>query len=209
MSIGYVQTLPAEAASPFTRQSTDRRRARRVELVLLGRFMRASRHEYPCKLMDMSVTGAAMMSPVTVDLGEPIVAYFDHIGGVEGVVVRVFDGGFAIAISATQHKREKIAAQLTWLVNKHELQGIADRRHERRTISQKLTLKLDQGITAECRAIDISLSGASIETTERPAIGSEVIFGKLRSRVMRHHENGIAVAFLDIQEPDAIRKYFG
>ncbi len=209
MSIGYVQTLSAEAASPYTRQATDRRGARRVQLVLLGRFMRASRHEYPCKLMDMSVTGAAMMSPVAVEPGEPIVAYFDHIGGIEGTVVRTFEGGFAIAMSATQHKREKIAAQLTWLINKHELQGVADRRHERRAVSQKLTLKLDQGITVECRAIDISLSGASIETSERPAIGSEVIFGKLRCRVMRHHEQGIAVAFLDIQEPEAIRKYFG
>ena len=33
-------------------------------------------------------------------MGERIVAYFDHIGGIEGHVVRLFDGGFAIELQA-------------------------------------------------------------------------------------------------------------
>jgi PilZ domain len=200
----------ALAGAPTSRLGADRRGNRRVPVVLLGRFMRASRHEYPCKLMDMSVSGASMMSPVVVEPGEQIIAYFDNIGGIEGTVVRIFDGGFAIEMAASQHKREKIAAQLTYLINKHELQGTTDRRHERvKAANQKSTLKLDAGISVECRTIDVSLSGASIETTARPPIGTEVTFGKLRCRVMRHHEQGIGLAFLDIQEPEAIRKYFG
>ena len=200
----------AAAMSAQGRPGTDRRLNQRTPLVLLGRFMRASRHEYPCKLTDISVRGAAVMSPVVVEPGEHIVAYFDHIGGIEGTVVRQFEGGFAVDLIATQHKREKIAATLTWLLNKHELQPSPDRRHERvRAANEKSTLKLDEGISVECSVIDISLSGASIATPARPAIGSEVVFGKLRCRVMRHHDQGIAVAFLDIQEPEAIRKYFG
>ena len=200
----------AAAMSPQARPGADRRLNKRTPLVLLGRFMRPSRHEYPCKLTDISVRGAALMSPVVVETGEHIVAYFDHIGGIEGTVVRQFEGGFAIDLIATQHKREKIAATLTWLLNKHELQPSPDRRHERvRAANEKSTLKLDEGISVECSVIDISLSGASISTPARPAIGSEVVFGKLRCRVMRHHDQGIAVAFLDIQDPEAIRKYFG
>lgn len=209
MSSGSQLTAAAGNMSP-SRLSVDRRGNRRFPLVLLGRFMRASRHEYPCKLTDISVSGGSMMSPVIVEMGENIVAYFDHIGGIEGTVVRLFEGGFAITMNVTQHKREKIAAQLTWLINKHELQAVPDRRHERvRAANEKSTLKLAEGITVECRVIDVSLSGASIETPARPAIGTEVVFGKLRCRVMRHHEHGIGVAFLDIQEPEAIRKYFG
>ncbi len=208
MSSGY--QLPSVQAQAAARISADRRADKRVPLVLLGRFMRASRHEYPCKLMDVSITGGSMISPVVVDVGEHIVAYFDHIGGIEGDVTRVFDGGFAITMTVTQHKREKIAAQLTWLINKHELQAVPDRRHDRiRTANEKSTLKLGEGISVECGVIDISLSGASIATSARPAIGSEVVFGRLRCRVMRHHDQGIAVAFVDIQEPEAIRKYFG
>lgn len=208
MSSGY--QLPSVQAQAAARISADRRADKRVPLVLLGRFMRASRHEYPCKLMDVSISGGSMISPVVVDVGEHIVAYFDHIGGIEGDVTRVFDGGFAITMTVTQHKREKIAAQLTWLINKHELQAVPDRRHDRiRTANEKSTLKLGEGISVECGVIDISLSGASIATSARPAIGSEVVFGRLRCRVMRHHDQGIAVAFVDIQEPEAIRKYFG
>ncbi|MEQ1577148.1 MAG: PilZ domain-containing protein, partial [Hyphomicrobium sp.] len=137
------------------RPVTDRRLSKRVPLVLLGRFMRASRHEYPCKLTSISVGGAALMSPVAVDIGEQIVAYFDHIGGIEGTVVRTFDGGFAISMVATQHKREKIAAQLTWLINKHEVHSATDRRHERvRVANEKSTLKLNEGISVDCRVID-------------------------------------------------------
>lgn len=209
MSSGLPEAMAAIQPHP-ARPVTDRRLSKRVPLVLLGRFMRASRHEYPCKLTSISVGGAALMSPVAVDIGEQIVAYFDHIGGIEGTVVRTFDGGFAISMVATQHKREKIAAQLTWLINKHEVHSATDRRHERvRVANEKSTLKLNEGISVDCRVIDISLSGASIATAARPAIGSEVTFGKLRCRVMRHHNEGIGVAFLDIQEPEAIRKYFG
>ena len=50
--------------------------------------MRESKEEHPCKLVDISAGGAAVMSPVAVPLGERVVAYFDHIGGIEGMVAR-------------------------------------------------------------------------------------------------------------------------
>lgn len=172
--------------------------------------MRESKHEYPCKLTDLSVGGAAMMSPVTVAVGERIIAYYDHIGGIEGTVVRLFDGGFAIRLSATQHKREKIAAQIMWLINKGELAGAEERRHERFIVPDKVsTLRLAEGIETGCHVRDFSLSGASVATDARPPIGSEVMLGRLRCRVMRHHDYGIGLQFLDIQDPDALRRYFG
>jgi PilZ domain len=200
----------APASRDTQRGPAERRAHKRVSVVLLGRFMRSSRQEHPCKLIDVSISGAAMMSPVTVEAGERVVAYFDQLGGIEGEVVRVFDGGFAIRMLATRHKREKIAALLTYIVNKHELPPDLGRRHERtRSVNETSTLKLDEGISVECKILDVSLSGASIETTARPPIGSEITFGKLRCEVKRHHDHGIGVAFLDIQEPGAIRKYFG
>lgn len=190
----------------------DRRRHKRVAVTLLGRFMRENRQEYPCKLHDISVGGAAIKSPVELALGERIVAYFDHLGGIEGEVIRIMEdgSGFAMKLVATQHKREKLAAQLTFLLNRHELSDIGERRHERLTpknVAQTLTL--DEGISIACRVIDFSLSGASIATAARPAIGTEVKLGNLRSKVVRHHGEGIAVQFVDVQNPNAIRRYFG
>ncbi|MGQ0674139.1 MAG: PilZ domain-containing protein [Hyphomicrobium sp.] len=209
MSIALSQVR--RPATAYTRVAPDRRRHKRFAIAVLGRFMRASKQEYPCKLNDISVGGASMMSPVPVYIGEKIIAYLDQIGGIEGTVVRVFEGGFAIRISASQHKREKLAAQITWLVNKDKLTGVESRRHERNTrVPPKASvLTLAEGITTDCRILDISLSGASIETEARPPLGNEVMLGKLRCRVMRHHDQGVGVQFLDIQDPDALRRYFG
>lgn len=198
------------AATPAARLSPDRRRHKRVPLTLLGRFMRASKLEYPCKLNDISVGGAAMMSPVVLRPDERIIAYFDHIGGIEGTVARLFEGGFAIRIAATPHKREKLAAQLTWLINRHELPSIEERRHERiATPPRTMPLKLDESLTIDCRVVDFSLSGAAIDTNARPPIGAEVVLGKLRARVVRYHDTGIGLQFLDVQQPEALRRYFG
>ncbi len=196
-------------AQPGARVSTDRRRHRRVAIPLLGRFMRANRHEYPCKLNDVSVGGAALMSPVVVGNGEKIVVYLDHLGGLEGHVVRVFDGGFALKFAITAHKREKLAAQLTWLLNRDVMAALDQRRHERFVLGDKtVAVRLSDEITQQCRLLDVSLSGASVATEVRPLIGTEVLIGKLRGRVMRHHDHGIGVEFIDIQEPEALRKHF-
>lgn len=202
----------ARRISPSSgRAAHDRRRHNRFPLAILGRFMRANKTEYPCKLNDISVGGAAMTSPVSVEEGEKIIAYFDQIGGIEGAVVRVFDGGFAIRIAATQHKREKLAAQITLMINKAAMPGVEDRRHVRHTklLPKAQILTLAEGISIECRVLDVSLSGASIETEARPPIGNEVVLGKLRGRVIRYHEHGIGIQFLDIQETEALRRYFG
>jgi hypothetical protein len=188
--------------------ATDRRKHRRVPITLLGRFMRASKDEYSCKLVDVSVGGAAVHTPVEVNLGERIVATFDHLGCIEGHVVRIFPGGFAIELQATQYKRDKLAAQITWLMNRHELGEDADvRRHERTTIakSQKeAMMKLDEGVIIPVNVIDFSMSGCSIATTARPPIGQAVLVGKLKARVVRHHTEGIGVEFLSVQTTDAV-----
>ncbi len=196
---------------PFAEGSAqDNRRHKRVPLTLLGRFMRANKQEYPCKLVDISVGGAALMSPVSVDDGEAIIVYLDCVGGLEGRVVRQFAGGFAIELNATLHKREKLAAQLTWLINRNELDPSEARRHERVAPRNPTSnLKLEDGLSVPCQVIDVSISGAAIATDARPLVGSEVWLAKLRSRVVRHHERGIAVRFIDIQQPTALRRYFG
>ena len=203
--------------TPFARRSLgvlsriapDRRRHKRLAVTLLGRFMRANKQEYPCRLVDASAGGAAILCPVGVELGERVVAYFDHLGGMEGPVTRGFEGGFALKIEATHHKREKIAAQLTWLANRAEIADAAERRHERIAPSNALSqLTLAEGVMLACKVLDVSISGASIETPARPEIGTEVMLGKLRARVMRHHAQGFGVQFIDIQNPAALRRSF-
>ncbi len=194
------------------RIAPDRRRHKRVKLTLLGRFMRASKSEYPCRLIDISVGGAAISSPVDVEKGEHIVVYFDNLGGLEGTVSRLLDGGFAVEFNITTRRRQKLAAQLTVLVNEKEISEFDLRRpgHDRIALANRsLAITYEDGETEECDALDVSISGASIASDARPRIGSMITVGKLRARVARHHSRGFGVAFIDIQKVEAIRRHFG
>jgi hypothetical protein len=205
------QPFPQHAAGSraVARPVHDRRRHKRISVTLLGRFMRSNKREYPCKLVDISVGGAALMSPVDVENGERVVAYFDHVGGLEGHVSRMFEGGFAIRLASTQHRREKLAGLLTWMINRGEVRSTETRRHDRLAPREDyMSLQLDAGVNVPCQVIDISVSGALLGTDARPPIGQEVGLGKLRARVARHHESGIGVQFIDIQNPAALRRYF-
>jgi hypothetical protein len=188
----------------------ERRRHKRIEIQCLGRFMRQDRTEYPCKLQDISVGGAAMLTPQEVEVGEHVVAYFDEIGRIDGPVVRLLDGGFAMQIQATQHRREKLVAQLTWLSNRKIL-GIPDARRHDRIVPKNIdiVIVLDDGTQIPSRILDVSISGASLFTASQPPIGTMVTMGKLRARVVRHHDQGIGLQFTDIQHPLALRKHFG
>jgi hypothetical protein len=204
------QVLDEVGAGQVSELSNDRRRHKRIQINCLGRFMRADKAEYPCKLVNISVGGAAMQSPHPVAVKEHVIAYFDEIGRIEGPVNRLTDGGFAIQFAVTAHRREKLAAQLTWLINRKTL-GIPEaRRHDRIVPKQtEATLTFADGTRAEVRMLDVSISGASVDLNFHPPIGTEVMLGRLRARVTRHHDQGVALQFLDIQHPLALRKHFG
>lgn len=209
---GSPTTFARRTQGLLTRIAPDRRRHKRIGVELLGRFMRQNKQEHPCKLIDISAGGAAIkpMSTVAVAIGERVVAFFDHIGGIEGAVVREYDGGFAFRLIATQHKREKLAATLTWLANRSELDSAEERRHERLAPkSGRQQLQLAEGILLECEVLDFSVSGASIGTPARPVLGTEVVLGKLRARVVRHHAQGFGVQFIDTQNQTSLRRQFG
>jgi hypothetical protein len=206
-----VEASPRRAPLSAARIAPDRRRHKRFKLALNGRFMRGDRSEHNCKLIDVSPGGMAVQATERVALGERIIGQFEHLGSVVGSVARVFPDGFAVAFAMTAHKREKLASQITWLVNRHELAGQApERRHERFAVKQRIsTLKLAENLVTECRILDVSLSGASIGTDARPPIGHLVTVGKQVARVMRYHEQGIGVQFVEPQEREALQRDFG
>jgi PilZ domain len=185
----------------------ERRRFQRVRVNLLGRYMLADRREFPCQVVDMSPGGMAVIAPVNGKAGERVIAYVDHIGRLEGVIVRQFANGFAMTVSATPRKRDKLASQLTWLANRHVLGLPEDRRHGRVVPKDPTsTLVLANGETLTCRVIDMSLSGAAVHTDLRPPIGSLVTLGKTQGRIIRHIEQGFAIEFTRLQHPDFLEE---
>ena len=183
--------------------SEERRRFQRVRVNLLGCYMLTDRREYPCQVVNMSPGGMALIAPVCGQVAERVIAYVDHVGRLEGVIARHFENGFAMTIAATTRKRDKLAAQLTWLANRHILGLPEDRRHGRITPRNPAgRLILANGINVACRVIDISQSGAAIATDQRPEIGSPITIGRTSGRVVRHLEDGIAIEFTRLQHAD-------
>jgi hypothetical protein len=179
------------------------RRFQRVRVDLLGRYMLPDRREFPCQVVDMSPGGMALIAPVVGQPGERVIAYVDHLGRLEGHIARVLENGFAMTISATPRKRDKLAAQLTWLANRNILGLPEDRRHGRMVPRNPITrLVLPNGLNVSVRIIDVSQSGAGIATDQRPPIGTLVTLGKVQGRVVRHLEEGFAVEFTRLQHPD-------
>src|SRR5436305_11150074 len=123
-------SLP-QAKTSILPLSKERRRYQRVTVNLLGRYMLADRREFPCQVSNMSPGGMALIAPVSGRSGERVIAYVDHVGRLEGVIARQFQNGFAMTIAASKNKRDKLAAQLTWLANRHILSLPEDRRHGR------------------------------------------------------------------------------
>jgi hypothetical protein len=185
----------------------ERRRHQRVKVNLLGRYMLADRREFPCQVVDMSPGGMALIAPVVGQPGERVIAYVDHLGRLEGTIARTIENGFAMTIAATPRKRDKLAAQLTWLANRHILNLPEDRRHGRFTPRNPAArLILPNGRNVGCRVIDLSQSGAAVALAPdlRPDVGAAVTIGKTTGRVVRHIENGIAIEFTRLQHPDFI-----
>ena len=181
----------------------ERRRYQRVKVHLLGRYMLPDRREFPCQIINMSPAGLALLAPGIGNVGDRVIAYLDHIGRVEGKITRIIDNGFAMTIAATARKRDKLAAQLTWLANR-DINLPEDRRRDRIVPRNPIAiLTLEDGSKMTCRIIDMSLSGAAIAAETRPPLGSLVMLGPVQARVVRNLEEGFAIEFVHDQMAEA------
>ena len=199
--MALLDTNPASA--PLT---SENRRYQRVKVDLLGRYMLEDRREFPCQVIDMSPGGLAMIAPQCGRLGGRVVAYIDHVGRLEGSITRILPSGFSMTIAASQRKRDKLAAQLTWLANRHILDLPEDRRHQRiANRDQTVTLIMADGSLEQFAVIDLSVSGVAVVSSSRPPMRSMVQVGKAPGRVVRHLENGFAIEFSLVQNPDLLK----
>lgn len=202
-------TAMTSAAMDFSPSRNERRNFQRVRVKIYGRFMLEDRSEHPCLVIDMSPGNVLLRADRIGEPGEKVIAYIDHIGRVEGVVTRTQADGFAMTIVASERKKDKLAAQLTWLANKHELDLPEDRRHERVAPRNPITvLHLSDGRQYQCRIIDLSLSGAAIEIDVRPALGTQVVLGTMRGQIVRHFEDGVAIEFAVVQRQEMLDAEF-
>jgi hypothetical protein len=179
-----------------------------VAVDLKGRLMCSDFSEYQCFAVTMSPISVEFRCAARPREGERIVSYIDHIGRIEGKVVHTTVDGFSISIQATDRKRQKLSAQLDWFAKRNDV-GVSNHRRHDRIVPRNpnAEIKLPDGDTCPCRIVDLSMSGAALEIEIRPEIGTQVILGSMRARVVRQFEDGIAIEFATIQPPESLETY--
>jgi hypothetical protein len=192
------------------RDGVERRRFRRFDMRLMGRFMLEDKSEYTCRIINISAGGAAISSPIQPRIGEQVILYMDHIGRAKGHVGRSEPDHFGVAFDISDIQRERIALKISWLVNQIDGDAPDMRRHHRFVANSKDTqLTLPGDIEITCKVKNFSLSGAGIYTNARPPLGSQIVLGNLQATVIRHTDEGIGVEFNETPSAAHLLSEFG
>jgi hypothetical protein len=175
----------------------DKRRFRRVEVDLPGRlFFPVDSREEACTVVDLSPGGAAIRSELAPDIGTQVVLYVDNFGRFEGNVTRSDEYGFGLVFVCTASKRERTAEQLTLFLNKALADQSLLKRRERPADKSFAKFTRADGTVVKCEVADISVTGVSLKTEVRPAMGEFVLIAKIAGRVSGHHDYGISIEFI-------------
>jgi hypothetical protein len=194
----------AEKQSLRRSEAPDRRRFRRVQWSVRVRGLTGEGEEFTCTTVDVCAGGLRINLARPLSQGENLVLYIDEIGRVEGIVARVLNEiGYAIEFKVPPRKRDKIADQLTWLINRDRL-GLSDEREaERRPGGGQVVAIYGKGVSIACAVADVSIFGVALKTSgPRPMIGDRVQVGERAGTCVRYVEGGFAVDFRTLHGTD-------
>jgi hypothetical protein len=178
-------------------EEIDRRRHRRVQWSVRVRGLTGEGEEFQATTVDVGAGGLRINLARPLSEGERLVLYIDEIGRVEGVVARVLrEVGYAIEFRVPPRKRDKIADQLTWLINRDKLGLTDERESERRVGGGMVIATFSDGVSVSCTVADVSIFGVALKTGgPRPMIGDRVTVGERSGTCVRYIEGGFAVDF--------------
>jgi PilZ domain len=152
--------------------------------------------EHPCQVLDISADGAIFISTYVPPEGVQLVAYIEELGRVEATASAPTSGGFLVRFSATGARRERLQSRVEWL-NKREIGGAENRRHPRYEPRERNSqITLPDGRVYQCEVVDISVSGAAIKSEVMPSVGTYLMLGRMKGRVVRYVDSGVAVEFV-------------
>lgn len=172
-----------------------------IQQSLFGRFMLPDMSEHPCQVHGISLDGATFLTTQIAPPGVPIVAYLEEVGRIEATSSTPVNGGFLVTFSLTGARRDRFETRLKWLAQKEHGSSIEDRRHARYEPREKQSqITMPDGREYTCEVMDISLSGAAVKVEVMPSLGTYILLGKMRGRVVRYLENGVAIEFVKLLE---------
>ena len=175
-------------------------------LKLSGRYMTPDQMEFPCSLDKVDLPELHIQTNGDFKDGEHIIIYLEELGRMEGNVTSHTENGFVLNVDLSKPRLVKINDLLKALQDrKDDDKGSNLRRHSRYEPSQQSShLTLSDGRTYPCEVVDISISGAAIKVEVIPSLGTYVMLGKMRGRVIRILEDGIAIEFVRVLDSSTL-----
>jgi hypothetical protein len=185
----------ASRLSSIRINARERRRFRRLPMVVGGRMLDTLGREHDCRTADISPGDVRIHAPVLPNVGERVVIYLEGFGRVTGHVARRGDEDIAVIFDFGAHKREKLTEQLTLAINKDlGIEPLA--RPAASETASFARIELETGQIYAGEILDFSLGGVTIRSTKPPPlIGDWVRIGGTYGRVARLIEGGFAVDF--------------
>jgi PilZ domain-containing protein len=168
-----------------------------LKQTLFGRFMLPDQSEHPCQVNEISLAGAVFITNQVPHRGQSIVAYLEEVGRIEVTSAEPVPNGFRVIISLTGARRDRLETRLKWLAQKQGGEGTAEDRGHARFETREATsqITMPDGRVYDCEVLDISLTGAAVKVEVMPSLGTYIMLGKMRGRVVRYLENGVAIEF--------------
>lgn len=153
----------------------------------------------PCQVLDLSGGGARVSCSDPPPLHTYVILCIDGFGRLESVTRRFAGGQLGLQFVFKETKRQLLLAKLYNHAFAGSLGKAGLRRHVRLPSIAQLRFTSRSGDELPCEVIDISMRGISLRTAARPPVNDLISIGLKYVRVVRHHQEGIAV---ECAEPD-------
>ena len=165
--------------------------------IVFGRFMLPDMSEHACQVTELTKDGATFITTSVPPEGQSIVAYLEEVGRIEAISGPARPGGFAINFTLRGPRLERLQQRIQFLKERGDGNNADNRRHARYEPSEKVSqMTLPDGRVYNCEVLDISVSGAAIKTEVMPSVGTYLMLGKMRGRVVRYMEQGVGIEFV-------------
>lgn len=191
------KTVEDAASQDRAAPSDDDWSARRLENLSLAAkaYVPASGSEIDCIVTGLSPDGASISTALAPSIGSEIALYIDGFDRFSASVMRTSQDAVEVRFNSSPAKRQRTAERIRSLAGGSSMPASSRSKVELSPLHSVRQFKRKNGQTAKFDVIDISLSGVSLRTASRPAIGEIVTIGTVEGRVTRHFDDGIAVEF--------------
>ncbi len=172
----------------------ERRTWRRYKVPVAGKLFGIASSAVDCEVLDLSPGGARIQIAQRVPEG-PATLYIDRIGRIEAEIFHQQDGEVHLRFVCNEARRQAISEVLGQMLQGGVAKITRLRRQNRLPLSN-FFLVCDNGMIVPCDALNISQRGMSLRSNVKLPVGEIATVGQSRVRVVRHHDEGMAVEYI-------------